>query len=41
MRERSEHYARLQRGFANVEAAVAIVGMVLLCAFGYAFYSAF
>jgi hypothetical protein len=41
MRERSEHYGRLQRRFANLEAVAILVGTVLLCLFGWAFYSGF
>ena len=41
MRERSEHYGRLQRRFANIEAVLTLVGVVLLGLFGWAFYSGF
>lgn len=39
MRDRSAHYAKAHRRFASLEAAALLVGTVLLCAFGYAFYS--
>jgi hypothetical protein len=41
MRERSKHYAAQSRRFANIEAALLLVGTVLLCVFGFAFYSSF
>jgi hypothetical protein len=41
LRERSKHHAARSRHFANIEAAVTLVGVVLLCVFGYAFYSGF
>jgi hypothetical protein len=41
MRERSQHYAGLQRRFANIEAVLVLVGVVLLCVFALAFYSGF
>ena len=39
--ERSEHYGRLQRRFANLEAVAVLVGTVLLAVGAYAFYSGF
>ena len=41
MRERSKHYAAQSRTFANIEAVLMLVGTVLLCVFGFAFYSSF
>ena len=41
MQRRAEHYGRHQRRFANVEAVLMLVGTVLLCVFGIAFYSSF
>jgi hypothetical protein len=41
MRERSRHYAALQRRFSNLEAVATLVGVILLIAFGIAFYSGF
>ena len=41
MRERSEHYAALQRRFSTIEAVLTLVGVVLFCLFVFAFYSSF
>jgi hypothetical protein len=41
MRERSRHYAGLQRRFANIEAVLVLLGVVLFCVFAFAFYSSF
>ena len=41
MRERSKHYAARSQRFASIEAVLMLVGTVLLCVFGFAFYSSF
>jgi hypothetical protein len=41
MRERSKHYAAQSRRFGNIEAVLMLLGTVLLCVFGFAFYSSF
>lgn len=41
MRERSQHYAARSRRFANIEAALMLIGTVLLALFALAFYSSF
>ena len=41
MRERSKHYAARSRRSAAIESVFLLVGLVLLCVFGFAFYSSF
>jgi hypothetical protein len=41
MRQRSRYYAAQSRRFASIEAVLTLVGIVLLCVFGFAFYSSF
>jgi hypothetical protein len=41
LRERSNHYAGLQRRFASLEAVAMLIGAVLLGVFALAFHSGF